>query len=133
MCGCVSSNLLGWKVGVTRYSLIQISFDMSFLQQQNEFIQFKSEFIFGKFLLRLTLCELHQPFVAMYQCFTLCAHLFFRSSTQLNCLIWLVLLFQGFSVFCKTFLAFLVFAIFHVVPFLPRPRATASPQENPTN
>ena len=50
---------------------------MSFVQQQNEFIQFKSEFIFGKYILRLTLCELHQPFVAMYQCFTLCAHLFF--------------------------------------------------------
>ena len=61
--------------GVTRYSLIQISFDMSFLQQQK--VQFKSEFIFGKYILRLTLCELHQPFVAMYQCFTLCAHLFF--------------------------------------------------------
>ena len=36
-----------------------------------------SEFIFGQYILRLTLCELHQPFVAMYQCFTLCAHLFF--------------------------------------------------------
>ena len=50
--------------GVTRYSLIQISSDMS-------------EFIFGKYILRLTLCELHQPFVAMYQFFTLCAHFFF--------------------------------------------------------
>ena len=88
---------------------------MSFLQQQNEFIQLKSEFIFGKYILRLTLCELHQPFVAMYQCFTLCAHLFFRSPIQLNCLIWLVLLFQGFSVFCTTFLAFLFFLRFFML------------------
>ena len=75
--GVVLSICLVGGEGVTRYSLIQITFDMSFLQQQNEFIQFKSELIFGKYILRLTLCELHQPFVAIYQCFTLCAHLFF--------------------------------------------------------